>query len=206
MNHDVTAVPDAAVARASHAVAAAYRSAALCNHATRSYLWARAVAPTIDLAFDDELLYVAAMLHDLGLTDAFDNATLPFEDAGGHAAWVFAAGAGWDVRRRDRVAQIIVRHRWDQVDQASDPEGHLLESATAVDISGRGVERLPDAVIDAVLARYPRVGLAEEFRRRIRAQATRKPTKSRGTVGSGRWRCAHPHQPTRPVGPPCARW
>ena len=47
------------------------------------------------LAFAEGLLYVAAMLHDIGLVGAFDNATVSFDEAGGNIAWMFAAGAGW---------------------------------------------------------------------------------------------------------------
>ena len=35
------------------------------------------------IAFDDELYYVSALLHDIGLTDAFDSHRVPFEEAGG---------------------------------------------------------------------------------------------------------------------------
>ena len=41
---------------------------------------------------DAELLYVAALMHDLGLVAAFDSHALPFEDVGGHVAWVLAPG------------------------------------------------------------------------------------------------------------------
>jgi hypothetical protein len=34
------------------------------------------------------------MLHDIGLVKEFDSHTVPFEQAGGHVAWVFGAGAG----------------------------------------------------------------------------------------------------------------
>jgi hypothetical protein len=65
----------------------------------------------------------------------FDNYALPFEEAGGHVAWVFGAAAGWPVERRGRVREVIVRHIWDEVDVAQDPEGHLLEISTSMDIS-----------------------------------------------------------------------
>jgi hypothetical protein len=64
---------------------------------------------------------------------------------------------------------------WDVVDVATDPEGHLLELSTGMDISGRRTEDIsPDLRAD-VLARYPRLGLAEEFIVSFDDQATRKP-------------------------------
>lgn len=136
-------IPDTPAARGALEVATAYCSPALLNHSVRAYLWAAAYGAMNDVAFDAELLYVASMMHDIGLVKEFDSHTVPFEEAGGHVAWVFAAGAGWPVERRVRASEIVVRHMWDSVDPAWDPEGHLLELSTALDISGRRPEDFP---------------------------------------------------------------
>jgi len=52
------------------------------------------------ITFDDELLYVSAMLHDIGLTDVFDSHRVAFEEAGGYLAWVFGVAAGWLAQAR----------------------------------------------------------------------------------------------------------
>jgi hypothetical protein len=172
--HDL-GIPDTPAARAALEVATAYCSPALLNHSVRAYLWAAGYGGARGIAFDAELLYVAAMLHDLGLVKAFDSHRVPFEEAGGHVAWVFAAGAGWPAARRRRVAEVIVRHMWDAVDVAEDPEGHLLELSTGMDISGRRTEDIPRDLRADVLARYPRLGLAGEFVACFEDQAARKP-------------------------------
>jgi hypothetical protein len=156
-------------------VATEYCTPALLNHSIRAYLWAAGYGLERGIRFDAELLYVSALLHDLGLVKEFDNYALPFEEAGGHIAWVFGAAAGWPAERRRRAAEVIVRHMWDAVDVATDPEGHLLELSTAMDISGRQTGDLPPDLRTDVLARYPRLGLAEEFVRSFEDQATRKP-------------------------------
>jgi hypothetical protein len=115
------------------------------------------------------------MLHDLGLVAAFDNHLAPFEDAGGDVAWVFGAGAGWTSERRDRVKEIIVRHMWEKVDPALDPEGHLLCEGTGLDISGRNVDVWPADFRAEVLRRYPRLDLVSEFAAAFEDQARRKP-------------------------------
>ena len=92
--------PVSAAATAALAVATEYCSPALLNHSVRSYLWAAEYARRHDIEVDHELLYVAAVLHDLGLVAPFDSHLIEFEHAGGHVAWVFAAGAGWPVGRR----------------------------------------------------------------------------------------------------------
>ena len=155
MKLDDVEVPATPACRAALEVATAYCSRALLNHSVRAYLWAAGYGLERGIAFDAELLYVSAMLHDLALVKEFDNHALPFEEAGGHVAWVFGAAAGWPVERRRRAAEVIVRHMWDEVDVAKDPEGHLLELSTGMDISGRHTENIPSNLRAEVLARYP---------------------------------------------------
>jgi hypothetical protein len=138
-------------------------------------LWAAHLGTARAMSVDAELLYVAAVLHDLGLLAEFDNHALPFEVGGGHVAAVFAAGSGWQVERRRRVAGVIVAHMADSVDPGADPEGFLLERATAFDISGRASEDFPAELRSAVLDRYPRLELATEFLACFEDQARRKP-------------------------------
>jgi len=167
--------PATPASRAALEVAAAYCTPALLNHCVRAYLWAAAYGVARGIAFDAELLYVSSMLHDLGLVKEFDSHRVPFEEAGGHVAWVFGAAAGWSVERRRRAAEVIARHMWDAVDVAEDPEGHLLELSTGMDVSGRRTEDIPAGLRAEVLARYPRRGLAQEFVACFQDQAARKP-------------------------------
>lgn len=170
--------PSTAVAEQALEVCTAYSSTALLHHCRRSYVWAAAYAVERGMDFDAELLFVAAMLHDIGLTPSFDNHAVPFEHAGGHVAWVFGAGAGWPVPRRQRAAEVIVKHMWDAVDPEEDPEGYLLEIATGLDISGRNPQWWPDELRAEVLADFPRLGLGPEFTACFAAEAERKPESS----------------------------
>jgi hypothetical protein len=64
---------------------------------------------------------------------------------------------------------------WDDVDPALDPEGHLLERATSLDISGRRLDEWPAPLRAEVLAAWPRLDLAERFTACFADQAARKP-------------------------------
>jgi hypothetical protein len=168
-------LPDTRACAASMWVAREYCSVALFNHSVRSFVWAGAVADLDGLDFDSELLFVSAMLHDIGLTQHFDNHSLPFEVAGGHVARVFAAGVGWSASRGSRTAEVIERHMWPSVDPDMDAEGYLLEVGTGVDISGGRAEQIPAQLRDLTLSRWPRAGLAEEFTTCFQDQGRRKP-------------------------------
>jgi hypothetical protein len=176
---DDFATPDTAAARAALDLAGEYHSPALLHHVQRSWLWAEAFAAVEGrTGFDHELLYVSALLHDIGIVTAFDNHTLSYEDAGGHVGVALTAGAGWPRERRVRVHEVIVRHNWPSVDPAMDVEGYLLEIATALDISGARSDVLPEGFRREVLAAHPRLTLAQEFGTCVADQAERKPTTS----------------------------
>jgi hypothetical protein len=171
-------VPSTSAAEQARWVVTTFASPALANHSERSYLWAASYGDAHGMGYDAELLYVSAMLHDIGLTPSFDSHTVPFERAGGDVARVFAAGAGWSVERGGRAAEVIERHMWDAVDPSVDPEGYLLEIATGLDISGRNPSWWPTDLRAAVLARHPRLDLGPEFVACFAAEGARKPDSS----------------------------
>jgi hypothetical protein len=168
-------LPDTAAAAAALEVSTKYCTPALLNHSVRSYLWGQAYAVARGVDFDAELLGVAALLHDIGLTEVFDSHAVAFEDAGGHLSWVFGAAAGWPASRRDRVAEIIILHMRDMVPASDDAESHLLQVATSFDVSGRYAEHFPGELRTVVLARYPRLDFGAEFLELCTQQADRKP-------------------------------
>ena len=167
--------PQTPAATAALSVATRFYSPALLNHCARSYLWGATYASAHGIAFDDELLYVSAMLHDIGLTDGFDSHRVPFEEAGGDLAWVFGVAAGWPADRAARATEIIVLHMRDDVSSTADPESHLLQVATAWDVVGRRPEEFPLKARAEILARYPRQGFGGEFLACFEDQAKRKP-------------------------------
>ena len=170
-------VPSTPAATAALEVVTHFSPPALVNHCARSYLLAASLARKDGIEVDHELLYVTSMLHDLTLEPAFDNHSLPFEDAGAHLAWVFTAAAGWPERRRERAGEIIVAHMRG-TDPSRDPEGHLLDVATGLDISGRGVEQWPGALVAEIVAAHPRLDLGPRFTACFADQAERKPRSS----------------------------
>lgn len=92
--------PDTAAAACADEVAIAYCTPAIVNHCLRSYVWAASYATNGAITFDPELTYVSSMLHDIGLVPEFDSHTVPFEDAGGHVAWVVAVQCFEDQAKR----------------------------------------------------------------------------------------------------------
>ncbi|UBU08396.1 HD domain-containing protein [Nonomuraea gerenzanensis] len=150
-------------------------SPALLNHCVRSYLWGARYAAAHRIAYDDELYYVSALLHDIALTPTFDSHAVPFEEAGGRLAWVLGTAAGWPAQRAARAEEIIALHMRADVSAADDPEGHLLQVATSWEIVGRHAEQFPVDARAEILASHPRLGFGREFLACFEAQAKRKP-------------------------------
>ncbi len=167
--------PSTPAATAAVSVATRFYTPALFNHCARSYVWGMKYAAAHDITFDDELYFVAAVLHDLALTAPFDSHRIAFEDAGGDLAWVFGVAAGWPVDRAARAEEIIVLHMRDDVAADVDPESHLLQVATAWDVAGRRPDEFASEVRAQVLEQYPRLGCGEEFLACFEDQARRKP-------------------------------
>jgi hypothetical protein len=184
---DALIAPPTPVAASALEVARAFSTPDLVRHCLRSWVWAAALGDALGMPYDRELLYVAAMLHDLGVTESFDAVAVPFEAAGGAAGWAFAAGAGWPTARRERVREVIERHMWTSVDPDEDPEGHLLEVATSLDVSGVAPERWDAELLARVTERLPRGGFSPAFAAAIHAQAGRKPASAAARLdASGR--------------------
>ncbi|BBX71777.1 HD domain-containing protein [Mycolicibacterium psychrotolerans] len=167
--------PDTPAATAARTVGVRFYTPALLNHCLRSYAWGATYAAAHGIAFDDELLFVSALLHDIGLTGAFDSHLMPFEDAGGCLAWVFGLAAGWPPDRAARAEEIIVLHMRDDVSPEDDPESHLLQVATSWDVVGHRPDDFPESVRTQVVERFPRLGFSDEFVACFEDQAARKP-------------------------------
>jgi len=182
--------PQTPAATAALSVATRFYSPALLNHSVRSYLWGAMYGAAHGIAFDDELYYVSALLHDFGLTESFDSHRVPFEEAGGDLAWVFGTAAGWPADRAVRAMEIVVLHMRDDVSSTVDPESHLLQVATSWDVVGLRPEEFPAEARAEILARHPRLGFGSEFLACFEDQASRKPdsaaARSIANNGAGR--------------------
>ncbi len=166
---------DTPSARAALQIASEYADTGLLAHSVRSYAFGARYAADHGLDHDAELFYVAALLHDLGLTAPFDSHTLPFEEAGGHVARVLTAGLGWPAARRARAEEVIVLHMRDDVTAAEDVESHLLQVGTSADLSGLRVRDFDPSFTSALLAAHPRDGFGAHFLSLAEDQAARKP-------------------------------
>jgi hypothetical protein len=167
-------IPDSPFARRARELVLQAEPGFLANHSIRAYAWAVALADHDGLAFDPEILYVAAVLHDIGLVPAYDLGGC-FELDGAIAARDFAIGQGQLAERADAIHHVIVRHMAARQGPDATAEDVLLDESTGVDVTGYRFGDVAPAIVSPVLAAYPRLDFKREFAARFVDQAARKP-------------------------------
>lgn len=151
-------IPLTSVAQAATALCAGCSPEYLLNHSLRSYAWATLLAQRDDLRFDHEELYLACILHDIGLTQQAPpcGSVCCFAISGALEAERFLLQHGYPARSTAIVADAIALHLNGQVPLASGAAAHLLRQATALDLTGLGKSRIGKEAREHVVARYPR--------------------------------------------------
>jgi hypothetical protein len=168
------APPTSPIAQAATDLARDVSPPFLFNHGARTFAWALLIADRDKILYDRELLYVGAILHDIGLTEAYDGPRC-FENEGAAAAAAFARDRGWDPLRAESLAEAIRLHMHPRVVPADGAEGYLLGEATGTDCRGHRVGELDPALIAEVVARIPWLDFTENFIGLCEDQARRKP-------------------------------
>jgi hypothetical protein len=166
--------PDSRIARQAEDLIRAVQPLFLTNHAFRSHFFAVALADRDQIDFDTELLYVAALLHDIGLVEEFDTGAC-FEEDGAAAATRLATVEGWPPERAHVLAEAIRLHVATEIDLGDGPEAFLLWHSTGLDVGGDRHGEVRPATVSTVLAAYPRLDFKEGFTHLIADQAERKP-------------------------------
>ena len=102
-------VPDSALARRARELITDVAAPVLVNHSVRCFAWAVELARHDRLQFDPEILYVSAMLHDIGLVPAYDLGGC-YEVDGAIAAEHLAREAGAPADRTRAIRDAIALH------------------------------------------------------------------------------------------------
>jgi hypothetical protein len=158
-------VPRDRISREAWDGAASQLPAYLFAHSVRSYCWGVALAGHDGLAFDAPVLWVASLLHDVGLT-RIGRASRCFEYEGAEIARRFALRAGMPAHEADRVAAAIIAHMAPGVTLADGAESVLLDRATAVDVRHVRAELVRD-IRGPIDRAYPRGAFDRNFRAAI---------------------------------------
>jgi hypothetical protein len=172
---------DTPLAAAALALARQHETSSVLNHSIRTHRYALRHAGLLGLVpdadFDDELLYVACVLHDIGAFDAFEGPQR-FEVEGADAAAALLRDHGRSEADVDLVWQAIALHTSPGIAERRGALPMLTRVGIRTDFSS---VTIPEGERVEIERQLPRLGLDDELPALVVAQALRQPEKARAS-------------------------
>ncbi|MGW7463858.1 HD domain-containing protein [Streptomyces xantholiticus] len=171
----LTSFPDSPLARAADQMLCAASPPTLVAHCHRTYRFGSGFLEGQQRAFDAEALFIASALHDLALTDTYDDPRTPFEVQGARLAEQELLSRGARPDLIGLVRDAIALHM--EITTADDPRPEVaaVHLGAAADVMGLRLDRLPPGLLTEVLELHPRQGFAAFLTEAVRGQAAAKP-------------------------------
>ncbi|MFL6084313.1 MAG: HD domain-containing protein [Mycobacterium sp.] len=152
-------LPDSEIASAAKQFVYDVSPAFVAHHCLRSYLYGRELAAAKglqpDVDYDDELVFLSCMLHDLGVTE-HANGDQRFEVDGADAAARFLRDRGAPEARVTTVWQAIALHTSVGLAHRFGAEQAITHLGIGADIVGNDKHLLPSGFADRVHEAWPR--------------------------------------------------
>lgn len=175
-------IPDSKLAREATELVRQYEDEMLFNHSVRVFVFGAMRGLRQKLKFDSELLYIAALFHDLGLVDHYHTETKRFEVDGADAARDFLRARGIAEPQADLVWEAIALHTTPGIPQYMRPEIALTNAGVLVDVVGIGYDDYTPEQRDQVISAFPRGDFKNAFLKVQTCSALKKPQTTFGTV------------------------
>jgi hypothetical protein len=175
-------IPDSGLARAATQFVRDTESEFLFQHSTRVFVWGALAGERRGLNFDAELLYTAALFHDLGLTAGFRASHLRFEVNGANAARDFLQGYEISDADIEQVWLAIALHTTPGISPHLQPLVALTAEGVMMDLVGLGYDDFTDAQRGSVATIFPHpAGFAEDLIQTLYDGLAHRPETVHGT-------------------------
>jgi len=156
-------VPDTPLVARSMEEARSVSDPYLFNHAVRSWLFSVQLADVQGLRYDEEVVAVASLLHDIGLTKAYQG-TRRFEVEGADAARTLAKAGGVGDRRAQLVWYCVALNATLSISPHAEPEVGICTGGAGIDYAGFLLDRIPKESAARILAAFPRLQMKTQLR------------------------------------------
>jgi hypothetical protein len=143
----------------------------LFNHAVRTFLFGSLVGRALGHKFDEEILYLACILHDLGLTERFQGES-PFEIQGAEAARHFLGEQNYPKEKLGIVWDGIAMHA-SPIGRFKPPEIALVGEGAGADVIEPDFSQINKSDFVQIVDAFPRLKFKEAFVKTC-ADVTRK--------------------------------
>ncbi|MBE1496179.1 hypothetical protein H4696_003279 [Amycolatopsis lexingtonensis] len=179
---DLTALPRTPLATAVVNLIQPLETPSVFNHSIRTYLFARLVAARLGLLaadeYDDDLLFAACAMHDLGVAPDGPHRQR-FEVEGADRAAEFLTARGVPAADADAVWQAIALHTSSGIAERRGTLCVLVREGVAVDFGGPlgtdHLDAITDEQADAIHTAYPRLNMIRSLTDAIVTQAAKNP-------------------------------
>ena len=156
-------IPDSKIAAQATDLLLEHGTEFIYNHSLRVFLFSSLNAQRNNLEHDSELLYVASVFHDLGLTPHYSSPDLRFEVDGANAARDFLKSHGIAGEKLQLVWDTIALHTTIGIAEHKENEVALMYSGVGLDVMGEGYENLSNANREEIVKAFPR----DNFKQKI---------------------------------------
>jgi HD domain len=161
--HAQPGVPDTQLTREATGLLHEFSTPLLLNHSHRVFFWANELGRQSGQKYDQELLFICAAFHDMGLLKKFSSAGDRFE--------VDSANAVRQFLEHHNVPAARIQVAWDAISLHTTPgiaayksiEVELLYNGVGLDVLGIGYEHLAEDLRKKVVAQFPRVNFKQDI-------------------------------------------
>ncbi|NSC20256.1 HD domain-containing protein [Streptomyces albus subsp. chlorinus] len=175
-------VPDSRLAAEANELVRDTASDLIYDHSRRVFFFGSLLGRARGLSHDPELLYVAALFHDVGLGEPFRTSGRRFEVDGADEARRFLQARGVPEDSIRRVWTAIALHTTPGIPEHMEPEVALVAAGVEYDVLGFGFDELEAADREAVVALHPRPAFKQRILRAFADGVEQKPQTTFGTV------------------------
>lgn len=133
----------------------------LFNHALRTFVFGSLIGRALGQTFDEEVFYLACILHDLGLTSRFQG-DLPFEIQGAEAAKHFLDGQAYSKEKIGIVWDGIAMHA-SHIGHFKQAEIMLVGEGAGADVVGPDPSQVGKETTAQILSALPRLEFKNAF-------------------------------------------
>lgn len=167
-------VPDTALVARAMEEARALSEPYLFNHVVRSWLFAVQLAELQGVSYDEEVVAVASLLHDVGLTKEYQGKRR-FEVEGADAARALVGAGGMDDRRGQLIWYCVALNATLSISPYAEPEVGICTAGAGADFAGLLYERIPTADAARILAAFPRLQMKRQLKECLCGIAQARP-------------------------------
>ncbi|NJP94093.1 HD domain-containing protein [Nonomuraea sp. FMUSA5-5] len=177
-------IPGTAAATEATTLMREMTSPLIYHHSRRVFLFSLMHAHRLGVEPDPELLYLAAMFHDTGLTNRFSDVEQRFEVDGADHARAFLLDRGFPQDAAESVWTAIALHTTPGIPERMAPLIATTHLGVLTDILGFGLGELEQEQLDEIVAAHPRGDFKNEFLRAYFDGQKDRPETTNGTVNS----------------------